>query len=110
MIIINIYLELDSDIFELIELNVDIFEILWFENIDVEVIYGVGLYLLEEGVRIKNIVIKIIVSSVVVVIIFFIILQVLNDYYRKFYFVEYYEIYELKDVDGNFVLDKEGKL
>ena len=41
----NIYLELDSDILELIESNVDISEILRSENIDAEVTYGVGPYL-----------------------------------------------------------------
>ena len=105
----NIYLELDSDILEFIESNVDISEILQSENIDAEVTYGVGPYLSEAGARTKNIVTKIIVSSVALATISFAISQVLNDYYRKPYFVEYYEIHELKDADGNFVLDKEGK-
>ncbi|AFZ61344.1 hypothetical protein H6G54_02735 [Anabaena cylindrica FACHB-243] len=104
----KIYLELDDDILQFVKSNVDISDILQTENIDAEVRYGIEPYLSEEGARTKDIVTIILASSAALATISFVISQVLNTYYRKPYFVEYYEIHELKDAKGNFVLDKEG--
>ncbi|NJM72212.1 MAG: hypothetical protein HC862_19670 [Scytonema sp. RU_4_4] len=105
----KIYLELDDDILHFVESNVDISDILQSENIDAEVRYGVEPYLSDEGARTKDIVTIILASSAVLATISFVISQVLNAYYKKPYFVEFYEIHELKDASGNFLLDKEGK-
>jgi len=105
----KIYLELDDDILQFVESNIDISDVLKTENIDAEVTYGVEPYLSEEGARTKDIVSIIVASSAALATISFVISQVLNAYYRKPYFVEFYEIHELKDASGNFVLDQEGK-
>jgi len=106
---IKIYLELDDDIQQFVESNVNIADVLQTENIDAEVTYGVGNYLSEEGARTKDVVTIILASSALLVSIAFAISQLLNTYYNKPILIEFYEIHELKDSNGNLLRDEDGK-
>ena len=106
----KIYLELSDEFQQLLADNrISIEYILQNENIDAEVTYGIMPYPTEEGARTKELVTIILAASGAVVAISFAISKVLNMLYNKPHIVEISENKELRDKNGNILLDEEGK-
>lgn len=106
----KIYLELDDDINRFFaENSTDIGEILRRENIDVKVGQEVKPYLSDEGVRGKDLVTVLVASSVAIVSIAAAISLILNAFYNRPHVVVIEKWEELRDADGNIILDEDGK-
>ena len=106
----KIYLELSDEFQQLLADNrISIEYILQNENIDAEVTYGIMPYPAEEEARTKELVTIILAASGAVVAISFAISKVLNMLYNKPHIVEISENKELRDKNGNILLDEEGK-
>jgi hypothetical protein len=106
----KIYLEFDDEIQQaLADSRLSIEDILRYQAIEGEVTYGVVPYQVEEGAKSKEVVTIILAGSVAIAAIGFAISQVLNAYYGKPHFVEYYENEELRDKDDKILVDDEGK-
>ncbi|NJL05714.1 MAG: hypothetical protein HC911_12590 [Chloroflexaceae bacterium] len=107
---IPIYLQLSDELQAAFADNkLDIAEILHKNGIDASVQYGELLLQNETGVRSKDLVTIIVASSVLLPSIAFSISQVLNVIYNRPHLVEYEELEELRDGDGNVMLDNYGK-
>lgn len=106
----KIYLELDDDINRFFaENHTDIGEILRRENIDVKVGQEVKPYLSDEGVRGKDLVTVLVASSVAIVSIAAAISLILNAFYNRPHVVVIEKWEELRDADGNIILDRDGE-
>src|SRR5437588_10162827 len=103
----KIYLDLPDDIQFLFEENqISIEGVLANLDTDHKVTYESPPYQEEVGVRTKDLVTVIIAASAAAVMaISFAISQVIDTLQRRPYFVEVHEIEEIRDSDGNVVID-----
>lgn len=104
----QIYLDLDEELQQLLNENgLSIADLLQQEGIDAQVNTGT-LPACSETVRTKDLVTVILASSAAVTAISFAISKILHTLHNKPHFVEYQEPVELRDVQGNVLLDKQG--
>ncbi|KPA16258.1 hypothetical protein MHK_003531 [Candidatus Magnetomorum sp. HK-1] len=110
---IKIYLALSLEAKQiLLDNKISIEDILNRELIEVDnIIEGVLPFQTDANARSKDIVTIILASSAAVATIGFAISQILQELHKKPYLVEIYENEELRDADGNVILnDYDGKL
>jgi hypothetical protein len=106
----TIYLTLSGELqAALADNGLNIENILQQDQIDATVTHGVFPVQTETGARTKDIATVILVSGVLVASVAFSISQVLNTIYNRPHLVEYDELEELRDGDGNLILDEFGK-
>lgn len=105
----KIYLNLSNEIQQsFAENSISITDILEQNNIDLNVEYGIMPNSQEEGSRTKDLVPIILASSVAILSISMAISQILSVVYDKPHFVEYWAEEELKNSNGDILLDKDG--
>jgi hypothetical protein len=105
----RIYIEMSDDIqATLADNEISIADILRQSDFQDEITYGSPPYRTDYGSRDKDIVTIILASSVAVFAVGSAISQVLATLHRKPYFVQYDELVELHDADGNIMLDEKG--
>ena len=105
----KLYLDLSNDIQQSITKNkVNISDILERQGIDNKVSHEALPYMTKSGGRSKDLATVIIASGASLFLIGLAISQVLKTIYRKPHFVEYYELLEIRDENGNLLLDKWG--
>ncbi len=106
----QIYLDLQPEIQQLLNENgLSVDEILRQQNIQAKVKYGVVPDAPETDARSKDPVLIILASAGLVLAVSSAISQVLHTLQRKPQLVEYYELAEIRDINGNIQLDKKGK-
>jgi hypothetical protein len=104
----QIYLELDEELQQLLNENgLSVADLLQQEGIEAQIKSGV-LPATTETTRTKDLVTVILASSAAVTAISFAISKVLHTLHNKPHFVEYQEPVELRDAQGNVMLDKQG--
>lgn len=106
----QIYLELTPELQQLLDDNgLSVGDILRQQNIPVEVTHGVLPDEPEAGAQSKEPVTIILASAAAALLVGSAISQVLNTVFRRPVLVDHYEFVELKDANGNILLDKKGK-
>jgi hypothetical protein len=106
----KIYLDLPDELQQLLSENhVSVGDLLRQENIEAEINYGTILGQTEEGARSKDVVTIILASSAAVLAIGVAISRVLQTLNRKPHLVQVDELTELRDAQGNVLLDAHGK-
>ncbi len=104
----QIYLDLDEELQQLLNDNgLSIADLLQQEGIHAQV-NTATLPASAETTRTKDLVTVILASSAAVTLISFAISKVLHTLHNKPHFVEYQEPVELRDAQGNVLLDKQG--
>jgi hypothetical protein len=109
---LKIYIDLPSEIEELFAENlISISQLLRDNNVEEikDITTVAAPYKQEDGSTSKDAVTLIIAGSVALTSITFAITSIINILYKKPYFVEYDELVELRDKDGNIIFDKEKK-
>jgi hypothetical protein len=105
----QIYLELPPELQQLLNDNrLSIDEILRQQNVPAEVTYGVLPDEPEANTRSKEPVMIILASAAVALAVGSAISQVLRTLHRRPQLVEYYELVEKKDANGNVLRDRKG--
>lgn len=105
----NIYLDIDPALQQLLDENqIDLKEVLTQENIDAE-IQTSPLPVVSAGAKSKDIVTLVIASGAAISLISLAISKLLHTLHQKPHWVEYEEPVELRDAQGNILLDKDGK-
>jgi hypothetical protein len=105
-----IYLELSPELQQLPNDNsLSVDDILRQQNIPAEVSYSILPDEPEAGARSKDPVMMILASAAVVLAVGAAISRVLHTFQRRPQLVEYYELVELKDSEGNILRDQKGK-
>ena len=106
----HIYLEIPSELQQLLNDNgLSVGEILREKNVNAEVTYGVMPDELATDVRSKEPVMIVLATAALVLTVGSAISQVLHTLQRRPQLVEYYELVERRDNNGNMLLDNEGK-
>jgi len=106
----KIFLEFDDELQKiLIENQLKISDVLRNEGVEASFTYGIAPYQMEEGTRTKEVVTIILASSLLVASIGYAVSRVLNEINNKPHYVDYYENVELRDKNGNILIDEEGK-
>ena len=105
----KIFLELSEEIQQVIAENrISVSNVLDRQGIEATVGYEAPNYETEDGARSKELVTVILASGASLFAIGLAISQVLKAIYRKPYFVEYYELQEIRDRSGELILDSWG--
>jgi hypothetical protein len=106
----KIYLDLSDDIQQLFYDNkISINDVMRQENIDSTISYGIIPGQEREGERSKDLTTIILASSAAVIAIGTAISQIIRTLQRKPHLVKYIELIELRDAEGNIILDLAGK-
>lgn len=109
---IKIYIDLPSEIEELFAENqISISQLLQDNNVEEikEVTTDAAPYKQEDGSTSKELVTLVIAGSVALTSITYAITSIMNTLYKKPYFIQYDELIELRDKDGDVIFDKEKK-
>ena len=106
----KIFLEISNDIQQLLsENNLTVEEIIYQQGIEADVKYDILPDKGGQGSRTRDLVPVILVSSAAVLAVSLAISQLLSTLYAKPHFVEYWAEEELRNADGNILLDQDGK-
>ena len=102
----KVFLELSEEIQKtLFENRISLREILDSQGIVAEIAHEIPCYQTEEGARSKDPATVIVASGAAIFLISLAISNILKTIYRKPYLVEYFELVEIKDKEGNLLLD-----
>lgn len=105
----NIYVDYSDDIEkQLIDNNIDIPSILRSENFDIDVSYKPIPLQNTTGFRDKDLALVILASSTACIAIGIAVSSVIRACYRKPYLVKFSELIELRNTNGEIVLDSDG--
>lgn len=112
MVIMNktkIYIEFSDEIKQLIQDNAINFSAIFHdENIEVDISHDYPPYANQNNERSKDLVLVILASSAAVLSVGAAVSQIIRSVYRKPYMVQYSELEEIRDANGNVIIDKDG--
>ena len=106
---IKIYIEFSDEIKQLIQDNsIDFPTIFSDEKIEVDFSHEYPPYADKKNERSKDLVLVILASSAAVLSVGVALSQIIRSVYRKPIFVQYSELEEIRDINGNVLIDKDG--
>lgn len=106
---IKIYIEFSEEIQKLIQDNsINISAVFRDEKVEADISHEYAPYYNEYSERSKDLVLVILASSAAILSVGTALSQIIRSVYRKPYIVQYSDLEEIRNADGNVLIDKDG--